>query len=354
MQPGRREFLAQAAIAAAGYALLGAARTPGTVADDELESPSPPAGRGWGWDLTSRRPLPQPLSASGEGRKTGQQARTRIILLGTKGGPSLGKLRSNPATLLVINEIPYLIDCGYGVSRQLVSAGIALDRLRYIFITHHHSDHDLEYGPLLYNAWAAKNSPRVDAYGPAGLKQMTANFFRYMKFDIETRISDEGLKDPRKLVTVHEFYRGGPVMRNDDVRVTSLRVRHPPIKQSYAYRFDAKDRSIVLSGDTAYAPEVAEFAKGADVLIHEVMYLPAIEKLIKQFPGAARLREHLLASHTGAADVGRIARQAGVKTLVLTHFVPGDDPTITDDQWIEEVRKNFEGRIIVGKDLMEI
>src|SRR5262245_13825097 len=76
---------------------------------------------------------------------------TRIILLGTKGGPSVGKSgRSNPATLILINDIPYLIDCGYGVSRQLISAGVSLDRVRYIFITHHHLDHDLEYGTLFY------------------------------------------------------------------------------------------------------------------------------------------------------------------------------------------------------------
>jgi ribonuclease BN (tRNA processing enzyme) len=143
-------------------------------------------------------------------------------------------------------------------------------------------------------------------------------------------------------------------MQNDDVKVTSCRVRHPPITQSYAYRFDAKDRSIVISGDTAYAPELAEFAKSADVLVHEAMYLPAIETLLQRVPNAPKLRAHLLASHTSTEDVGRIAAQAGVKTLVLTHFVPGDDPSITDDQWAEGVRKHFKGNIIVGKDLMEI
>jgi ribonuclease BN (tRNA processing enzyme) len=240
------------------------------------------------------------------------------------------------------------------VSRQLLSAGITLDRLRYIFLTHHHSDHNLEYGPLLYNVWAAKKSPQVSVFGPAGLKRMTADFFRYMKFDIDTRMADEGLPDPRRQVTTSEFYRGGLVMRNKDVTVTSARVRHPPITQSYAYRFDTPDRSIVISGDTAYAPELITFAKGADVLIHEVMYLPAIEKLLRQFPAARRLRQHLLASHATTEDAGRIAQQAGVKTLVLTHFVPGDDPDITDEQWTEGVRKNFKGEIIVGKDLMEI
>src|ERR1051326_1153384 len=281
---------------------------------------------------------------------------TRLILLGTKGGPTLTSRtsRTNPATLILIKGVPYLIDFGYGVSRQLISAGIALNRLRYIFITHHHSDHNLEYGPLLYNAWATSQPIKIDVYGPAGLEKMTHDFFEYQKFDIDTRLADEGVSDPRELVTVHEFEAAGTTMENLDVKITSCRVRHPPITQSYAYRFDAKDRSIVISGDTAYAPELAEFAKGADVLVHEVMYLPAIEKLIKQNANATRLREHLLASHTSTEDVGRIAGQAGVKTLVLTHFVPGDDPTITDEQWTEGVRKNFKGKIIVGKDLLEI
>ena len=284
------------------------------------------------------------------------QKPTRIVLLGTKGGPTLTTrtARANPSTLLLINDVPYLIDCGYGTSRQLISAGVALHRLRYIFITHHHSDHNLEYGPLLYNAWVTSQPIKIDAYAPPGLAKMTRNFFAYQKFDIDTRIADEGVADPRRLVTVHEFRAAGPTMENADVKITSCRVRHPPITQSYAYRFDAQDRSVVVSGDTAYAPELAEFAKGADVLVHEVMYLPAIEKLIKEHAASTRLREHLLAAHTSTEDVGRIAAQAGVKTLVLTHFVPGDDPTITDEQWTEGVRRNFKGRIIVGKDLMEI
>src|SRR5436190_5185271 len=205
-----------------------------------------------------------------------QENRTRIILLGTKGGPSLSTrtARSNSSTLLLINNVPYVVDCGYGVSRQLISAGVSLDRLRYIFITHHHSDHDLEYGTLFYNAWVTGKAVHVDAYGPVGLRRMTSDFFRYQKFDIDTRMVDEGRPDPRRMLRVHEFGASGPVMQNRDVKVTSYRVRHPPITQSYAYRFDAQDRSIVISGDTAYAPGLADFARGADVLVHEIMYLP--------------------------------------------------------------------------------
>lgn len=284
----------------------------------------------------------------------GQQKSTRVVLLGTKGGPRVGEAgRSNPSTLITINDVPYLVDCGYGVTKQLITTGLALDRLRYIFITHHHSDHNLEFGPLLYNTWITGLPAHIDAYGPPGLTKMAEHFFNYLKFDIDTRIGDEGRTDPRKLVTTHEI-KPGVVLVNDDVKVSARLVRHPPIEQSYAYRFDAKDRSVVISGDTAYAPELAEFAKGADVLVHEVMYLPGIEALLKRLPNAKRLREHLMAAHTLPEDVGKIAAQAGVKTLVLTHFVPGDDASITDEQWSEDVRKHFKGEVIVGKDLMEI
>ncbi len=280
---------------------------------------------------------------------------TRVILLGTKGGPRVGESgRHNPSTLVLINDVPYVIDCGYGTSRQLLAAGVSLNRLRYIFITHHHSDHNLEYGTLFYNSWITGLPARVDAYGPTGLEKMTRDFFSYMEFDIDTRIADEGRPDPRNLISAHDFSKQGVVLVNDDVKVSAALVRHPPIKQAYAYRFDAKDRSVVISGDTAYAPELADFAKGADVLVHEVMYLPGIEAMVRRLPNATRLRAHLLAAHTVAEDVGRIAAQAGVKTLVLSHFVPGDDPSITDDQWAQDVRKHFNGQILVGKDLMEI
>src|SRR5437867_5901000 len=158
------------------------------------------------------------LRAKGEGQG---EKRTRLILLGTKGGPGVGNSgRSNPSTLILINDTPYVVDCGYGVSRQLISAGILLTRARYIFITHHHSDHNLEYGPLLYNAWTTPRPPAMDAYGPAGLRKLTQDFLNYQKFDIETRIVDEGMTDLRRLISVHEFERAGLVMQNDDVKVT--------------------------------------------------------------------------------------------------------------------------------------
>lgn len=280
--------------------------------------------------------------------------RTEIVLLGTKGGPRVGGARKNPATLLKIAGVPYVVDCGYGVSVQLLRAGVALETLRYIFLTHMHSDHNLEYGPLVYNAWASGLKHRVDAYGPNTLNRQTAAFFDSMKFDIDIRIDDEGRPDLRQLIAPHEFDADGLVMENADVRVIATRVRHPPIKDAFALRFDTEDRSVVISGDTNYSPELIALAQGADVLLHEVLHLRGLDALLKRVNNAATLREHIVASHTTTEDVGRVAAAAGVKTLVLHHFVPGDDPSISDEMWTEDVRKHYKGEIVVGRDLMVI
>jgi ribonuclease BN (tRNA processing enzyme) len=295
------------------------------------------------------------LWAAGPGAAAEPAAGTRIVLLGTKGGPRVGgEGRKNPSTMLMINGVPYLVDCGYGTSERLVAANVPLHRLRYIFLTHLHSDHTLELGSVIYNAWATGLKTKVETWGPPGVNRMMRSYLDYMKDDIDVRIADEGRPDLRGLVATSEFSQPGLVMRNDDVIVTAQRVRHPPLTQSYAYRFETRDRTVVISGDTTYSPELVEFSRGADVLVHEVMYLPGVEALLRRVSNAATLREHLLASHTVTEDVGRVAAQAGVKTLVLTHFVPGDDPSITDENWTEGVRKHYDGRVIVGRDLMVI
>ena len=281
--------------------------------------------------------------------------KTRLILLGTGGGPRLTKGgRSKSATLIVVKDVPYVVDCGEGVAQQLVEAGVQLNTLRNVLITHHHSDHNLDFGNLIYNAWISGLNTPIDAYGPPPIRAMVKEYGQLNKFDIETRITDEGRPDLRRMVNVHEFTRPGMVLQNADVKVTATRVRHPPITQAYAYRFDAADRSIVISGDTAFSPELIEMARGADVLVHEVMDRAGIETIVQSLTNATTLREHLMASHTLVEDVGKVAAAAGVKTVVLSHLVPADDKSITDAMWIAGVRKYFNGQIIVGRDLMEI
>ena len=176
----------------------------------------------------------------------------------------------------------------------------------------------------------------------------------FMCFDIETRMADEGRPDLRQLLVAHEIDRPGLVLRNADVTVTAARVRHLPIEQAYAFRFDTADRSIVVSGDTTYSPGLIELSRGADVLIHEILYEPGIDRLLARVPNAVTLRKHMMDSHTVPEDVGRVATAAGVKTLVLSRFVPGDDDSITDAMWTDGVRRHYGGPVVVGRDLMEI
>ncbi|WP_338694130.1 MBL fold metallo-hydrolase [Bradyrhizobium sp. 26S5] len=280
--------------------------------------------------------------------------RTRIVFLGTKGGPRVGNGASNPANLVVVNDTPFVIDCGMGVSRQLVNAGVPIPSVKYIFISHHHSDHNLEYGNLFYNAWAAGLSTPIHSFGPMGIETMTKDYWELNKFDVETRIEDEGRPDPRKLLIAKDITDDGVVLKTSDVTVTAFRTPHPPITDNFAYKFETPDGTIVFSSDTAYNPKLAEFARGADVLVHECLYIPAVDRLVAKTKNGATLKKHLLDSHTSTEDVGRIAAAAGVKTLVLSHFVPGDDPLVTDDDWTRDVKTNFKGRIVVAKDLMEL
>ena len=289
-----------------------------------------------------------PWSGAAQGRTT------RLILLGVAGGPSPKKMYAAPSQVILVGDRAYVVDCGNGVARQLVLAGVSLTSVRHVFVTHHHSDHNADYGNLWFLAWAAGLQTPVDTWGPPPLAAMTRQFFELNAFDIQTRIADEGRVPLAPLIHAHDLTAGGVVLHDDRVRVTAALAHHPPVAPAFAYRFDTADRSIVISGDTARSDRVIALAQGADVLVHEALYLPAVDRLVARVGNASTLKKHLIDSHTSAEDCGRVAQAAGVKTLVLSHFVPGDDPTITETMWADAARANFRGRIIVGRDLLEI
>jgi ribonuclease BN (tRNA processing enzyme) len=287
-------------------------------------------------------------------RGKAQAAKTRLILLGTGGGPRPRKASSASAQVIISNNSAYVIDCGNGVARQLVFADVPLPTLRHIFLTHQHSDHNADYGNLIWLAWAAGLRTRVDTWGPPPLKKMTTLFFEMNALDIAARIENEGRVPLVPLVRVHELHDAGLVMQDENVRVTAALVQHPPVVPAFAYRFDAADRSIVISGDTVKSENLVKLARGADVLVHAVLYVPVLDRLVARVPNATALKASILANQTSVEDAGRVAEAAGVKTLVLSHFVPADDPEVTDQMWIEAARSHFRGSVIVGKDLLEV
>jgi ribonuclease BN (tRNA processing enzyme) len=280
--------------------------------------------------------------------------RTRVVLLGTAGGPALRPGRSSPAAAVIVDDKLYLVDCGYGAARQIVAAKLGLLTTKAIFITHHHSDHNADLGNFLVLSWASGLQHRVDVYGPPRVAKLIDLALQYHAYDISIRIPDEGRSDPRPLFVPHEFVEPGVVYRDDLITVEALLVRHPPVVPAYAYKFTTPDRRIVFSGDTAYFEPLADFASGCDLLVHEALLTSALDRLLSLNPAATRLREHIVAAHTDAEDVGRIAATAGVKQLALTHLVPSYDPSLSDASWSGPVRKHYAGELIVGADLMTV
>jgi ribonuclease BN (tRNA processing enzyme) len=335
----RRDFMRVAVTAASTASLPWL-----TQAQAQAQAQTPPATAG-GTQTATHAP-DAGASAAARG--------TKLILLGTKGGPTPSALRAAPANVLVVDGQPYVVDCGNGVALQLTKAGIALPAIRDIFLTHHHSDHNADLVNLVFLAWASGLRTPVHLYGPPRLEKMVDDFVDMNEIDLEVRMREEGRPPFRPLINTHEFDTPRVVLENDQVRVSATLVDHYTIKPAFAYRFETRDRTVVFSGDTRYDENLARFAQGADVLVHEVMYLPALEKLMKTVDNAPTLLDHLTKAHTTTDQVGRIAAAAGVKTLVLTHFVPGGDPAITDEMWTAGARKQFDGEIIVGRDLMQI
>lgn len=278
---------------------------------------------------------------------------TKLILLGTAGGPTPKASRSAPAQVVMVNDAAYVIDCGNGVARQMAMAGIPLSAIRAVFVTHHHSDHNADYGNLLLLAWASGLDHVINTFGPPPLSHMTEKFMEMNQFDIETRIADEGRPPFAPLIRVGEVTGGGIIYEDENVRVTSALVEHPPLETALAYRIDTPDRSIVVSGDTARSQNLIDLARGADVLVHECIDVDALERMIAGEPNAKRLRQHLIDSHTSVLDIGLIAQEAAVKKLVLSHLVPSDS-SVEDAAWHSRASKNFDGDVIVGSDLLSI
>ncbi|HEX3973464.1 MAG TPA: MBL fold metallo-hydrolase [Stellaceae bacterium] len=281
---------------------------------------------------------------------------TKLVLLGTGAGPAPDSARHMASHVMVHNGDAYILDCGLGVTRQFARIGLPWRSIKGIFITHHHPDHNGEYGPLLLYGWVRGMQPQaLRAYGPTSMTQMTQDYLTAMKTTIGFWAKDFHMPPLEKIET-HDLDQAGPVMQDGNVKVASTLVQHPPVTPAFGYRFDFPDRSIAFSGDTVPLESVVELAKGADILVHEAIDMAAMQ--INMSAQIARtgqgnidiMMNHMKADHSPTEEVGRIATEAGVKTLVLSHLQPG----VSDARWRADASKHFKGKIIVGRDLMVI
>ncbi len=275
----------------------------------------------------------------------------KVCLLGTKGGPSIRPGSSNPtSSLLVLDGHQIVVDCGLGVTRGLVDQGMHLKDVSLIFVTHMHSDHYLELGPLLHTAWTAGLNSPIEIWGPDGLDAYWQAFLASMKADIDLRIDDEGRPDLANLVSIRTIGEG-PFFQAGDLSVSALRNLHPPLIDTFALSFQSDKHHVVFSGDTRHFPELAGFAKGADILIHEAMLEEALPELMAKIPNADdRLMRHWLRSHTTASDAAKIAAEAGVTALALHHLIPSGDMAYAASDWNAAVAPHFDGTFHLGHD----
>ena len=180
------------------------------------------------------------------------------------------------------------------------------------------------------------------------------SFVDSQAFDIDIRVHDEGLNDIRNCFSCHEFTEG-VVFEDDHLIVQALRVEHPPVTDCFALKFETETAKIVFGADTAYFPPLAEFARDADILVHEAMHLGGAKQICDVLKDTKpKLWDHFMASHTPCEDVGRIAASANCKTLVVNHFVPEIGFRVSKDEFETAIRSTFAGDLVLGKDLLSI
>lgn len=350
-------------------------------------------------------PDSQPSAGLDGGEDSGH--RTKLVLLGTAGGPTvLTDERFGISTAVTYEDRVYLVDLGHGSQMRLMAAGLGgegfggttMAKVRGIFFTHLHSDHVVEW-PAVY-ATAGMNSVGrtingpIEVFGPGdrgslvrvfppnrpeppvfnpedptpGIAGMSSYLRHAFAADFNDRARDSNFESPDSTFNIQDIDisslwavdpEGIPprleapidVWEDGDVKITATLVDHRPTAPAFAYRFDTPDGSVVISGDTGVSANLIELARGCDFLVHEVIDPQFADDLAAVLPPeiAPAVKEHLLISHTTIEQVGRdVAEPAGAKNLVLSHLVPGNN---ADSRW-QEAQKGYSGKLIVGKDLM--
>jgi ribonuclease BN (tRNA processing enzyme) len=288
---------------------------------------------------------------------TASPSKTQVVLLGT-GNPFPDPDRSGPATAIVVNGKAYLIDFGPGVVRRAKAAmfdkGIpALEptNLTTAFVTHLHSDHTVGYPDLIFTPWVMGRKVPLEVYGPKGIKAMTDHILAAWQADIEERISTESWQAPNYSdtykVNVHEI-SSGVIYKDANITVTAFPTKHA-FPETYGYRFDTADRSIVISGDTTYSQATIDACHGCDVLIHEATTLEFLAKRPDFQPYSAKY-------HTNTMQLAELASKAKPHLLIIYHasivLRPGLRPQASSPQeLLKEVLSGYTGEVVVGRDL---
>lgn len=271
---------------------------------------------------------------------------TSLTLLGTAGGPGGHVLRSGIASLVEVDGTRILVDAGVGVVRQLAQVGLTVGDIDIIFLTHLHDDHTAGLPALMTFRHTMRRGP-VTVIGPPGTVALRDGVLAYMRANTVIRGQEGALVDPATLFLARDA-EPGVLHAAEGLTVTAVENSHYALtefaspQKSYALRFDAPDRSIVFTGDTGESREVEDLARGADVLVSEMV----TDADIAAVPPP--VQEHMRAEHLSPMQVGQLARTAGVATVVLSHY------TDASPEDLDVIRRGYSGEVIAGADLMRL
>jgi ribonuclease BN (tRNA processing enzyme) len=266
---------------------------------------------------------------------------TKIVLLGT-GTPNADPDRFGPATAIVVNGTPYLIDCGPGVVRRATAAGIAAKDLKHLFVTHLHSDHTTGFSDLIFTPWVLERETPLEVYGPDGIAEMAEHIIAAYEHDIRMRLDGlEPANDSGYLVNTHNI-TAGVIYRDSNVTVESIAVTHGSWKESYGFVFTTADRKIVISGDCAPSDAVVAACDGCDVLIHEVY------SAVKFQDRSPIWQKYHSSFHTSTVELAEIAKRAKPKMLILYHQLFWG---ATEEELLAEITELYDGVVVSGDDL---
>jgi ribonuclease BN (tRNA processing enzyme) len=292
------------------------------------------------------------LQASQE--TTRSNGTTRVVMLGT-GTPRPDPDRAGPSTAIVVNDTPYLIDFGTGVIRRTTAAyergmtalGYGGVNIKTVFLTHLHSDHTVGYPDLIFTPWTMGRKEPLEVYGPKGIKAMTEHVLKAWQVDTETRLNGVDPKNSTGCKAMAHEITPGVVYQDSNVTVTAFSAQHATA-DSFSFRFDTSDRSIVISGDTSPTQTILDNSRGCDVLVHEVYSMADFRRDSPQF------QEFRRRYHTSSVELAAIANTVNPGLLVLYHRGNRAGGPVTpemDDILLAEIRQTYAGRVVAAHDL---
>ena len=276
---------------------------------------------------------------------------TKVVLLGT-GNPNPAPSQSGCSVAIVVNDEPYIVDFGPGLIRQAAAMspryggnikGLDVKNIKRAFLTHLHSDHTTGYPDLILTPWVMGRNEPLEVYGPEGINNMTKHILEAYKEDISYRLYGyEPANNQGWRVNSHEFTKEGVVYKDSNITVEAFPVSHGTWPNAWGFRFTTPDKVIVISGDSAPSDKVTEYAKDADILIHEVYYKKGYDTKNEFW------RKYHARNHTSTLELAEIAAKAKPKLIVLYHILFWGG---TDDDLLKEMTEKYKGKVSVGKDL---